>query len=744
MKYFLALLFSLIALPAAAGPVTGRIVDPNQRPVPSAIVFVTLPGGATRSTLADADGRFSIAVPDEGQHEVRVAVPGFRANVLKISGASEEKNVGEVRLEVSAVSESIVVSAAQVEIPLSQAVATVTVITGAELQSRQLHSVADALRTVPGLSVVSSGSTGAVTGVFPRGGESNFTLVFVDDVPVNAFGGEFDFAHLSTANVERIEVVRGPQSALFGANAIGGVVRIITRRGGAPAVSGSVEAGGYDTQRYTGATSGSSGAFEWGASVERLSSDGFNGHHTASGLTVSNDDYERTSGGFAAGWRTGETQLRADVRLATDERGAPGPFGSNPIGAFTEIDDVSRTANDHSSFSALAAFPMGTRMRALVVGAFNRLDSDFVSPFGPSEAGSRRWSGRAQADFTASSDLAFTAGLELQRERATSTFITGAEFQPIPIRRWVTGYFAEGRWTRERVVVNGGLRLEDIRRDELEESPDPFSPRPLLPADTVLSWNPRLAVSWLARPDAATRTRLRASAGTGIRPPSGFDLAFTNNPSLKPERSFSTEAGIEQSFAGGRAVFDAVGFFNDYDDLIVAVGSFNESSRYTTDNISNARAKGIELGFGVRHRFESSRPIDLHARVAYTWLHTKILAVDRDDDAPPPFEVGSPLLRQPRHQFSTNVSLDAGRLSAFLTGGGRDQTLDVEPTLGTFGGLFDNPGFNAWSAGASWRLGPAEVFGRVENLFDREYEEALGFPVLGRRATVGLRVATGR
>ena len=120
-------------------------------------------------------------------------------------------------------------------------------ITGADLRARQVHSVADALRTVPGLTVVATGGYGAVTGVFPRGGESNFTLVFVDDVPVNAFGGEYDFGHLTTENVERIEIVRGPQSALFGSNAIGSVVRVVTRRGGAPTISGTVEAGGYGT-----------------------------------------------------------------------------------------------------------------------------------------------------------------------------------------------------------------------------------------------------------------------------------------------------------------------------------------------------------------------------------------------------------------------------------------------------------------------------------------------------------------
>ena len=744
MKAFFCLLFSLLPIPAVAGPLTGRVVDPSNTPVAGAVVFLVVNGAATQSMVTDETGRFRLSAPDSGSVELRVAVPGFRGDAIRLSGGSEIRDLGDLRLAVSAHSEAVLVSAAQVEIPLSEATPSVTVITAAELEAKQLQSVADALRSVPGLSVVRAGGTGGVTGVFPRGGESNFTLVFVDDVPVNAFGGEFDFAHLSTANVERIEVVRGPQSALFGSNAIGGVVRIVTRRGGAPTAAGSIEAGSYETQRFTGATSGSRGAFDWGASVERLSSEGFNGRETAAGLTVRNDDYERTSGAVSAGWRAGETRLRADVRHAVNDRGAPGPFGTNPIGAYTAIDEISRNADEHTTVSGLGAFPIGARVRATVLGAFNRLSSDFESPFGPSQSGSRRWSARAQADFAATAALGLSAGLELQRERATSTFITGAEFQPIPIERWVAGYFAEGRWTHRDVIVNAGVRLEDINRDSLEGSPDQFSPRPALAADRVLSWNPRLAVSWLAHRANSTQTRVRASVGTGIRPPSGFDLAFTDNPSLKPERSSSAEAGIEQAFARGRFVADAVGFFNDYDDLIVAVGSFQESSRYRTDNISNARARGAELGLAFRHRFEGARATDVHARVAYTWLDTEVLAVDRDDNAPPPFTVGQPLLRQPRHRFSTDVAITSGRLRAFVSGGGRGDTLDVEPTLGTFGGLFDAPGFTSWNAGAAWRLPFAEIFGRVENLADRAYEEALGFPALGRRATVGLRIAASR
>ncbi len=252
MKVPLSVFFSLLATAASAGPVTGRVIDPSQRPVASAVVIVVQDGTALRSATTDARGRFTIDAPDAGDYQLRVAVPGFRSDAIRITGEETARDIGDLKLEVSAVSESVVVSAAQVEIPLSEATSSVTVITGADLQTRQLHSVADALRAIPGLTVAATGGLGAVTGVFPRGGESNFTLVLVDDVPVNAFGGEFDFAHLSTANVERIEIVRGPQSALFGANAIGGVIRIVTRRGGRPEASGSVEGGTYDTMRLTG------------------------------------------------------------------------------------------------------------------------------------------------------------------------------------------------------------------------------------------------------------------------------------------------------------------------------------------------------------------------------------------------------------------------------------------------------------------------------------------------------------
>jgi outer membrane cobalamin receptor len=727
----------------AASAITGRVVDEAGRPVPGARVFAS-GTAATAIAETDSDGRFTLQPPGEGRVTVRVAVEGFRAEAVTVDSTAAPRDLGTLTLKVSAVSDSIVVSANQVEVPLSEVTSSVTLLDGRDIAAKQLHSVADALRSVPGLAVVATGGYGATTGVFPRGGESNYSLVVIDGVPANAFGGDYDFGHLPTANIDRIEIVRGPQSALFGANAIGSVVRIVSRRGGPPSGEFQVEGGGYGTTRVAGSTAGSEGAFEWGGSFDQLLSDGMDGETTAAGQIVGNDDYTRRSGAASLGWRSGASWLRGDVRYATDDRGFPGPFGSNPAGIYEGIDLVSRGENTRTLAGVAWSSTLSPRVRLQAQGTYNRIESGFVSPFGSSDSFSRRWSGRVQSDFTLRPGLDVSAGAELQRERTGSTYITGARAQEIPIIRDIEGYFVEGRWSaQERLFVTAGLRVEDIRRDAIEASTLSSVRRPPLPADTIVSPNPRVAAAWLVRSSGADYTRVRGAIGTGIRPPDGFELAFTDNADLKPERSVSAEAGIDHAFAGGHLLVEGTFFANTYDDLIVAVGAFTGSSRFETDNISNAESRGLELAITGRRRVHSN--IDLSARAGYTFLHSEILAVDRDSDAPPPFTVGQDLLRRPAHQFFADLMLSSSRFSAFLNGGGRSKALDVEPSFGTFGGLFAAAGYQVWSAGASWRIANAiGVYGRIENVFDRGYEEAFGFPALGRRATAGVRIAAGR
>lgn len=735
---------SLFLSPAAAATLSGRVVDPDGRAVPQAHVLVTDARGAVADTHTDGQGLYSIPDLARGRYEVRAWAPGFDAAPADVEVHDQEVRELAIQLHLSAVQEAVVVSASLIERARSDTPASVTVITGDDLRARQIETVADALREVPGLSVVRSGGRGGLTSVFPRGGSSNYTLVLVDGVRANTFGGAFDFAHLSVANVERIEIVRGPQSALYGSEAIGAVIQVITRRGGPASIDGVVEGGSLGTTRAALGAAGSRRGWSWGVGAERVSTDGYTGT-TASGDTVSNDDYTRTQASGTLEYRSnGGVDAVIAASIAQDERGVPGPWGANPIGVFPGIDRISRGQNDSRRVGVRIAHPWTTRLRQRVDATYVDLAGDFVSAFGPSSSGTRRFNGRLQEDLALGNAAALTFGAEVLRERGRSTYVSGRVGTPIPIHRQNLGVFVESHTSAgNRWDLTTGLRYESIVRDDVEPDPAAFQPRPALPRQRVSSLNPKVGIVYRAAGTIAGRsvTRIRASAGTGIRPPDVFEVAFTDNTNLRPERSRSLEAGIEQQLMGGTLVFDGAVFANHYDDLIVTVGrALGNASRYRSDNIANARARGVELSSRAR------LPFRLNAAASYTWLSTSMLSVDGlAGTAPNPFSVGDPLLRRPRHQGSVDLRYTGTHVSAFTAVTSRSRIFDLEPNFGSFGGLFFTPGYAIVEIGGSVRLRRGiEVFTRVENLANRRYEETLGFPALGRIGVVGVRLAAGR
>jgi outer membrane receptor protein involved in Fe transport len=331
-------------------------------------------------------------------------------------------------------------------------------------------------------------------------------------------------------------------------------------------------------------------------------------------------------------------------------------------------------------------------------------------------------------------------------ERGDSTYVVGTTGQMVPVRRLVASYFGEARFrASSRLLVTTGVRAERVVRRSLEPDPLAFAPRPPLPEDSVVSVNPRIAASYYVRTSGDTGgnwTRVHATAGTGFRPPDALEIAFTDNPGLRPERNRSADAGLEQSLFGGLLVVDATAFVNRYEALIVAVGGpIKGYSRFRTDNISNARARGVETSAALRTRG------GLEIRGSYTWLDTAILAVDQSPlVAPPPFRVGDPLLRRPRHQANVDIVLRRGPVTTFARVGGRSRMLDVEPSWGAlYGGLFDAPGFAVANAGASLAVGRGVILvARVDNLFDHQYEAVFGYPAPRRSFAVGVRFAPGR
>src|SRR5262245_29019625 len=742
-RIFTLILIGLFALGRAvsAATLSGSVTDSDGRGVAGARVVVTTPLGAVAAAVTDQRGAYEIGNLPAGSYDVSVIADGFQADPAHVQLSQDDRRELTLQLRVSAVSESIVVTAAQTDVPLTRTGAAVSVISEADLRAGQITTVPEALRSLPGLTVVASGGRGAITSLFPRGGGSNYTLVLVDGIRVNSFGGGYDFGHLATTAVERIEVARGAQSAIFGSDALGGVVQVITKRDGPPRASGLIEGGSQGTFRATADAAGSNGPWSWGGGVERADSDGFTGT-AANGETVSNDDdmLARVTGSL--GWRKpGGADVLVSANYAHDERGFPGPFGSDPAGFFSGVDRVSRGANDGGQIGGRVLHAWTPTIRQRIEANFFDLSSEFISQFGPSTSGSRRFDARVQEDFAVNAALGASAGVEFVNERGNSTYVTGLSGQEIPIERGIFGAFIEGRFARsERLFLTAGLRFDHLSRHEVEADPFAFQPRPAFPEQGVNSVNPRVAVTYLLTSPAQSKssTRLRASAGTGIRPPNVFEVGFTDNPDLQPERSRNFDVGVEQSLLSGIVSLGATGFFNRYDDLIVTVGrALGGASRYRTDNISNARASGLELSGDAR------APMGLSLHVAYTFLDTEILEVDGISAVPPPFKVGDPLIRRPRHQTVIHAGYDARRLAGFAEVQQRSETLDVEPNFA--GTTYPNPGYAIFNAGVSVTLTKnIDVFVRGLNLTDREYEEVLGYPALRRSGIVGIRVAASR
>src|SRR4029453_15207417 len=207
----------------------------------------------------------------------------------------------------------------------------------------------------------------------------------------------------------------------------------------------------------TAGTSGSIGAWHWGADAERLTTDNFNGKHTASGATIENDGYGRGSISASGGWRNAKgAGITGNVRYATDERGAPGPFGLDPGGTYGGIDTVSRNFNDRWQMLVGGNVSAG-RVRLSGEATHARLDSEFASPFGDSNSYSRRTTGRFQADAPLAGELEGSAGGWLPGESAGGTFIPATGNVLVPVKRGIAGFFGEARWNHgARLFVTGG------------------------------------------------------------------------------------------------------------------------------------------------------------------------------------------------------------------------------------------------------------------------------------------------
>ena len=584
------------------------------------------------------------------------------------------------------VAADVVVTAEAVPEDASSLAVAATVVDRAAIERSRAATVAELLRSVPGVDVAQSGGTGGVTSLFLRGANSNAALVLVDGVKLNSpyFGG-VDLSTLGTANVERIEIVRGPFSALWGSEAIGGVVQVVTRRAEAPGLSGRAFAGaGNDAAREAGASAsyregsvGVTAGFHRGTVEGELPNDFFEGTDLSAALDVP----------LAAGVRTGVAVRRDTSRTGIPFTGAT----ATPHRA---------TTADTTTVSVPVSVALASRTTLEAAANFSDDSPTYSDPDDPwgftfSETKARRAGGRLVVSHAAGANRV-SVGADYERTKVDNADSYGVQLDGLTTQTWAL--FAEDRLSlaADRVTVTAG-----VRRDENDAYGS--------------STNPRLAVSW----NVTSALKVRAAAGSAFRAPSTGELyyPFSGNPALQPERSVSYEAGAEWTLVPG-LVLEASLFRSDVKDLIRY-----DFATFTNVNVGRARMTGAEAVLrGAITEFA-------WARASYTWLDTEDL------------DTGLPLLRRPAHRASATVGGDLGRgATAELTGlfvGERD---DVDAV--TYERVTSPAYFRLDAAVTLPRLlGAVAPYVRATNLLGRDYSEVAGFPSPGRRFVAGLDVA---
>jgi outer membrane receptor protein involved in Fe transport len=716
--------FLIFSACLSAAEIKGKIVDPSGAPVPGAQIAAVNRVGVVAQTAAAANGSFQLDTPQTPDTRLVVAAPGFSTRTLPLDGAAPVQLT--VQLEIAPRTDAVQVVGSTIEIPATLQGSSVDVIPSSRVRQANEPFAMDLLRYVPGVAFNQSGAAGGVTSLFLRGGNANLNLVEIDGVPVIGFGGGlgFDFAHIPSEAVDHIDVIRGAQSAVYGSYANSGVIDFVTRRpGAAPQLDLLAEGGSYNERRFAITGTGTVAGFGLLVSASRYDTDGL----------VTNNDYRNEDVLFNLTRRFGRQSLSLHGYFDSNEVGEPGAWGSDPTHSFDGIDTVSRAKNNFSEYGAHYAADLSPRVRQELFGSFFQENSGFNSQFGFSFNKDVRGQGEARTIVGVSRHDTASFGVTAGREEVKNTFITDAGFSTFPIQRNEFAVYAEDRYEiAGRLFLSGGVRGEFFRTPSIPA--DGFT-RPLFPKSNISRVNPKLSAAYVAG-----GARLHASFGMGLRPPDGFDLAFTNNPVLKPERTRSVDAGVEQK-VGNLLTLDATYFYNRYYDLIVTLsGSLTALSHYTSANLANSQAQGAEFSARLR----PARWVFVTG--SYTLLKTRILSLDgSSNQAPLPFAVGQQLTRRPENSGNVVATFIRGRFAADLSGYFRGRTLFEEPNLGASNGLFWNPGFANAGVNLNYTLGRGvTAYGNLRNALNRQYEEVFGFPSPKLNFVAGLKWTIAR
>jgi vitamin B12 transporter len=626
----------------------------------------------------------------------------------------------------------IVVSATTVPTPASELGSSVTVVTGDDLQREQLRTVPDALKKVPGLDIVQTGGPGGQTSVFMRGTNANHVKVLIDGIDVgnpSITNGAFDFGHLLTSDIEKIEVLRGPQSGLYGSDAIGGVIAITTKKGeGPPRVTATAEAGSFGTFNQTASLRGSQANFSYAFNVAHFRSTDVPVtplHLLAPGEKRNNDNYDNWTYSAKLGADLSDNLAVNFVARYTDAKlGFTGEdFRLFPLDFPEALQSTQRNHNFYSRGEAV----------------WSLFDDRFKNYFGVNYTNQWDWTLNPNPDFFFASPLVSPPITNLgerikfdwrgeARLIPGQTVVLGLEHQSESLRTDSTGTvdpffnFTQTTTTAKTSNKAGYVELQsefakrfflvsNVRYDDNQS----FGPH--------TTW--RLAPAFIV---PGTNTKLKGSYGTGFKAPTLTQLYVNNpsfnavaNPNLRPETSKGYDFGFEQPLFHDRVNFGVTYFHNDIKNLINNVFNLSNFS-FTYVNVGAATTYGTET-------FASIAVTDqLKLRADYTTI------VTRDETT------GLGLRNRPGHKESLSAIWSPNQqftLSTTLLYVGRAVEFNRDGTIPRV----DSDAYTLVNIAGNYKVDDrVTVFGRIDNLLNRHYESPVGFDQPGFGAYGGIRV----
>jgi len=715
----------------------GVITDSSGGSVAGVQVTAVPEGSAAvaAAAVSGAQGQYSLSLP-AGRYLVRFAKEAFATREVTVQLSAEEARTLDQRLALERLSSSVLVTAQTEPLEAAASPAPSSIYTRKEIDQRGAIALTDLLQFTPGASIGRTGAEGGQASVFLGGGDSSFTKVLVDGTPVNPPGGAVDFSNFTLDNVDKVEVVRGAESALYGTDAVSGVIQIISHRGSTrtPAVSLFTEGGSFATARGGAQLSGLLGKFDYSGAASYFNTDG----------QGPNDGFlNRTlSGNF--GWSFSETnQLRLTLRNNTSDAGIPGQT------AFMPANLDQHSALDSFSSGARWSFTTGPRWKHELSGAesYNRVfvDNPNQDFYDPSSGWCPQMSATAVAssfcDFPYSSHsqynragfgaqssyvlpkIGVTAGYHYEVENATPGSLYG-----LHVRRNNQAGFLDARWTpNARLLLTAGFRVEANGN---------FGTRGV----------PRFGASYALRSAQGFwgDTRARLFYGQGIKEPRldqsyGTDPCNPGNPDLRPERSRTWSAGLDQKLANDRVRLSAEYFQNRFYDIASYAYCYPDGPCPVTP------PAGCVWGFGNFFNTDLSRARGTNIAVEIKPLHWLSLAGNYSYDdtlvlaSPyywdPATSAGNRLLRRPPHSGSLIANASFRNLNVNLSGYFTGKRTDSDFN---YLGMTSNPGYARFDFATSYVVTRGvTIHARIANLFDKQYQDALGYPALGREFRMG-------